>query len=204
MATITTSERIVIARNESIDDYFKKQLSHEKARKALLRLMVPMQPYQQGVVAKIEELLEELDDCFAEIGYLPGGHFDASSYRTMKLVRNIADDRIRSLEEIPEPLREDFAHAFASGARTNEGHWIFDDLHRQTEVIQEQIDGCIEELEMYTGPARGLNAQEGFQVYLARLKEVPEPLEQLIEHLNEAWFRYKEAAAAVGTHYWGV
>lgn len=205
MATTNNNERIVIDRNERIDDYFRKQLSHEKARKALLRLMVPMQPYQQGVVTKIEELLEELDGCFVEIGYLDGGgHFDASSYRTMKLVRKIADDQIHSLEEIPEPRREDFAHAFESGARIDEGHWIFDDLHRQTEVIQEQIDGCIEELEMYTGPAMGVNVREGFEVYLAGLKKIPVPLEQLIEHLNETWFRYKDAAAAVGTHYWGV
>ena len=205
MATTNSKERIVIARNERIDDYFRKQLSHEKARKSLLRLMVPMQPYQQSVVAKIEELLEELDGCFVEIGYLHGGgHFDASSYRTMKLIRKIADDDIRSLDEIPEPLRNEFAHAFESGARIDEGHWIFDDLHRQTEVIQEQIDGCIEELEMYTGPAMGLNVREGFEVYVAGLKKVPEPLEQLIEHLNETWLRYKDAAAAIGTHDWGV
>jgi hypothetical protein len=205
LATANRDNAIVAIRNQHIDDYLRKRVVHENARKAVLRLMVPMQPYPQDIVTKIEELLEGLDTCFVELGYLDGGgHFDASTYRTMKIVRRIADKKIRSLEEIPEPLHEDFEHAFEPEAKQDDGHWMFDDLHRRTEVIQEQIDGCLEELEIYTGPATGLNAREGFDVYLAGLKKVPKPLELLIEHLNATWFRYKEAAAAAGNHYWAT
>lgn len=201
MATTSSEDCNVVIRNERIDAYFKKLSIYEKAKNRVLRLMVPIQPPQQEIMEKIEELIEELDGCFTELGYVgETGRFDTDTYRTMKVVRGIADHKIRSLDEIPESLRTEFEHAFDEEAKLEDGRWILDDLHRQTEVIQEQVEGCVEELEMYTDSA---TVREGFEEYLTGLKKVPEALELLIENLNNNWFEYKEAAAAVGNHYRG-
>lgn len=162
--------------------------------------MVPIQPPQQEIMEKIEELIEELDGCFTELGYIgEAGRFDTGTYRIMKVVRGIADDKIRSLDEIPESLRAEFEHAFDEDAKLEGERWILGDLHRETEVIQEQVEGCVEELGMCTEDT----VREGFEEYLTGLKKVPEALELLIENLNKNWFEYKEAAVAVGSHYWG-
>jgi hypothetical protein len=200
VATTSREDPNVVIRNERIDAYFNKHAIYEKAKTRVLRLMVPIQPPQQEIMEKIEELIEELDGCFNELGYVgEAGRFDTDTYRTMKVVRGIADHTIRSLDEIPESLRAEFEHAFDEDAKLEGERWILGDLHRETEVIEEQIEGCVEELGMCTMDT----VREGFEEYLTGLKKVPEALELLIENLNENWFEYKEAAVAVGSHYWG-
>jgi hypothetical protein len=192
----------ISARNERIEAYFKKQAAYEDARDLVLRLMVPLQPRQQDTMAKIETLLEELDGYFDELGYLgDGGTFDHESYRRLQIIRRIADGKIRVLDDVPEALRAQYEDAFTEGARTEDGHWVDGDWHRETEVIQDELEACREEFQVCVGPTYGLNAREGFEEYLVGIKKVPEILELLIENLNNVWFDYKNAAAAVGNHF---
>lgn len=61
MATTSREDPNVVIRNERIDAYFNKHAVYEKAKARVLRLMVPIQPPQQEIMEKIEELIEELD-----------------------------------------------------------------------------------------------------------------------------------------------
>ena len=192
----------ISARNARIEAYFKKQAAYEDARDLVRRLMVPLQPRLQDEMAKIEALLEELDGYFDELGYLgDGGAFDHESYHRLQTIRRIADGKIRALDDVPEALRAQCEDAFAEGARTEDGHWVDGDWRRDTEVIEEELEACREEFQDCIEPAYGLNAREGFEEYLVGLKKVPENLERFIENLNNVWFDYKDAAAAVGNHF---
>ncbi len=198
----STLDLVLKAHNARIDAYHRKQAVYADARDEVIRLMVPLQPQQQHVMEKIDELLDELDTCFIELGHLDeGGRFDHEAFECMKIIRRIADGKIHTIDQVPDALQAEFTDAFEDEARMNGEHLIHGDWRRQTEVIEEQVEYCQEELESYVRPASGVNVREGFDQYLVGIKKVPEALELLMENLNNVWFDYKEAASDVGTHF---
>jgi len=195
-------EKRVSLLNDRIGAYFDKQNAYERARDRVVRLMVPMQPAQADTIARIDELLEELDGFFTELGHIDeAGLFDLDSWQRMRVIRRIADNKIRSLDEVPEALRADFAHAFEEGAMYDDGRCIDGEIRRGTDALEEEIAYSREALDDYLGPAGLLGYREGFDAYLAGVREVPALLEQFIDHLNGIWSDYKNAAAALARHF---
>lgn len=189
-------------RNQSIDEYFEKFRAYEDLRALIQRLMAPIQKRQKTTMDEISERLDELEGYFVELGYLDeGGQFDLASYQRMRVIRRIADGKIRALEEVPAAFRDEFEDAFLADARTDEGLDFNGELYRQTEVIRDEMESTYDCLKRELGPVTGLNVREGFEEYLVDIKDVPQPLQQLICNLNELWFDYKDAARAVACHF---
>lgn len=188
--------------NLRIDEYVEKFRAYEDLRVLIQRLMVPIQERQKKTIDEISARLEELEGYCIELGYLDeGGYFDLDSYQRMRVMRQIADGQIRALEDVPAAWRDELEDAFHDDAHTEEGLNINGELYRQTETIRDDMASTYEWLKCELDPVAGLHAREGFEEYLARMKDVPQLLRQLIDNLNELWFDYKAAARAVAYHF---
>lgn len=188
--------------NLRIDEYVEKFRAYEDLRVLIQRLMVPIQERQKKTIDEISARLEELEGYFIELGYLDeGGYFDLDSYQRMRVMRQIADGQIRALEDVPAAWRDELEDAFHDDAHTEEGLNINGERYRQTETIRDDMASTYEWLKCELDPVAGLHAREGFEEYLAGMKDVPQLLRQLIDNLNELWFDYKAAARAVAYHF---
>lgn len=95
-----------------------------------------------ATLADIEASLDVIHGYCTELGHIPehNGDFDADSLAWVVIERNIGNGRIRTLDDIPEALRDDFRYLFEGDEllyveRPRESAAISADLRKEREAL---------------------------------------------------------------------
>jgi len=182
-------------RNRDLAAYFDHWATAGACANEIRQLISPSETGIEAVLANLAEIegsLDAIHGYFTELGHIPehNGDFDTDSLMWAVIERNIGNGKIRSLEDIPEALRDDFRYLFEGDEllyveRPRDSDAIRDDLRNECE----ELDGMLARPYDFSNfVPDGQNKGE----YI---------LEDLRTELNALWDEFRDAARAAARHF---
>lgn len=144
-----------------------------------------------ATLADIEHSLDTVHGYFTELGHIPehNGDFDADSLMWVVIERNIGNGKIRTLDDIPEALRDDFRYLFEGD------ELLYVERPRGSEAIRIDLGDEREELDRML--ARGRD----FSDFVPAGGKSADSLADLRAELNALWDELRAAARAAAWHF---
>jgi hypothetical protein len=154
-----------------------------------------------GTLAEIEQSLDVIHGYFTELGHIPehNGDFDADSLMWAVIERKIGNGKIRTLDDFPEALREDFRYLFEGD------ELLYVERPRDSEAIRIDLDDERGELDGMLGRPHDFSdfvpdrRKEGRKD--GRKSSGADSLEDLRAELNALWDELRGAARAAAWHF---
>jgi len=143
-------------------------------------------------LAEIEASLDAIHGYFTELGHIPehNGDFDADGLMWVVIERNIGNGKIRTLDDIPEALRDDFSYLFEGD------ELLYVERPRDSDAIRTDLGDQRAELD-------GMLARPyDFSSFVpAGQKNGKDSVEDLRAELNALWDELRDAARATAWHF---
>lgn len=141
-----------------------------------------------ATLADIEQSLDTVHGYFTELGHIPehNGDFDADSLTWAIIERNIGDGRIRTLDDIPAALRDDFRYLFEGD------ELLYVERPRASQAIRSDLGKERAKLDEMLARADGFT---GFS------RDGAAGIDELRADLTVLWDEFRSAARAAAWHF---